>query len=158
MLALALTLAACGESENGAGGSFSSTLEFGDGTVQMQTAAGSQTLGVEVAQTAEQRQTGLMRRESLAADSGMIFLFESEQPANGVFWMYQTYVPLSIAFIMADSTIGTIRDMEPCPSPYPNSCPQYEAKVPFVAALEVNRGYFAQHSIGVGDRVTVTRN
>jgi uncharacterized membrane protein (UPF0127 family) len=157
---LPLVFAAC-ENKNTSetsGSLFVPVMEFAHGTVQLQTPTEAVTLGVEIAESDAQRQLGLMRRESLAADSGMIFLFETEQAASNVFWMYQTYVPLSIAFIMSDNTIGTIRDMEPCPSPYPQSCPYYEARVPFTAALEVNRGYFEKHGIGVGDKVSLTRN
>ncbi len=154
---LAFTITACDQNES-PGDAFVTAMEFDGGTVRIETATDTFTLGVEVAASDDQRRVGLMRRESLAADSGMIFLFQSEQDPDGVFWMYQTYVPLSIAFIGADSTIGSIRDMEPCPSPYPQSCPYYEARVPFVSALEVNRGWFRERGIEVGARVVLTGN
>jgi uncharacterized protein len=133
-------------------------IDFGAGTVWLETAADTFTLAVEVAETAEQRRVGLMRRTSLPEDSGMIFLFEEEQPADGVFWMYNTLIPLSIAFLGPDGVIGSIRDMEPCTSPYPQWCPNYAAGVPFDAALEVNRGYFERRGVGVGDRVVLRRH
>lgn len=132
-------------------------VSFDRGRVSITTDSGTHTLSVEVAESDQQRRLGLMRRESLAADSGMIFLFPSPQSATDVFWMFQTYIPLSIAFIGEDGRIGNIRDMEPCPSPYPQYCPNYEAGVPFVRALEVNRGWFAERGIGIGDLVTFER-
>jgi uncharacterized membrane protein (UPF0127 family) len=125
---LTLTFAACDRTEP-IGDSLDFATTFGGGTVEIQTATDTLTLGVEIAESDDQRRVGLMRRTSLAPDSGMIFLFQTEQAADGVFWMYQTLVPLSIAFIGADGTIGSIRDMEPCPSPYPQYCPNYEARV-----------------------------
>ncbi len=87
----------------------------------------------------------------------MIFIFQQEQPPDGVFWMYNTLIPLSIAFMDKDGTIGNIRQMEPCPSQYPQYCPNYEARVPYWSALEVNLGYFEEHGIGIGDRVVLER-
>ena len=63
--------------------------------------------------------------------------------------MFNTLIPLDIAFIGEDGTIGNIVPMEPCTSPYPQWCPGYTAGVPFRTALEVNRGYFAERGIGV---------
>lgn len=133
-------------------------VEFGTGSVEIESATGAIRLGVEVAESEAQRQRGLMERNSLHPDSGMIFLFSEEQPPEGVFWMYRTRIPLAIAFIGADGTIGSIREMEPCTSDYPQWCPNYEAGVPFTAALEANGGFFAEHGIGIGDRVAFTPN
>jgi uncharacterized protein len=132
-------------------------VTFGTGTVVIETGEESHTLDVEIAETDQQRRVGLMRRPSLPEEAGMIFLFEEEQPPEGVFWMFNTLIPLSIAFIGADGTIGSIREMEPCLSPYPQWCPNYAAGVPYVSALEVNSGYFATRGIGVGDRVSLVR-
>lgn len=131
-------------------------VDFGAGSVEIEADTAVVRLGVEVAESETQRQRGLMERTSLHPDSGMIFLFPEEQPPEGVFWMYRTRIPLAIAFIGADGTIGSIREMEPCTSDYPQWCPNYEAGVPFTAALEANGGFFAQRGISVGDRVTFT--
>ena len=132
-------------------------VQFSGGTVRIETGTDTFALEVEIAETESQRRMGLMHRTSLAADSGMIFLFQTEQAPENVFWMYNTLIPLSIAYMDAEGTIGSIRDMEPCTSPYPQYCPNYEARVPYWSALEVNRGYFEQHGIGVGDRVVLER-
>lgn len=137
--------------------SLSFAVQYGAGAVRIETETDTFRLGVEVAETESQRRNGLMHRTSLAADSGMIFIFQQEQPPDGVFWMYNTLIPLSIAFMDKDGTIGNIRQMEPCPSQYPQYCPNYEARVPYWSALEVNLGYFEEHGIGIGDRVVLER-
>lgn len=123
-------------------------IETGDDTVR---------IPIEIAETEAQRAFGLMRRPSLPADAGMLFVYPQEQPPEGSFWMFNTLIPLDIAFIGADGTIGSIVPMEPCTSPYPQWCPGYTAGVPFRSALEVNRGYFARQGIEVGDRVVLER-
>jgi uncharacterized protein len=154
---LAMTFAGCDRAEP-----ISETVEFTTafdyGTVTIESALDTFVVFVEIAESDEQRRLGLMRRSSLATDSGMVFLFPREQAADDVFWMYQTQIPLSIAFVDGDGRIGSIVDMEPCPSPYPQYCPYYPAGVPFLWALEVNRGYFAQRGIGVGDRIVLERD
>lgn len=133
-------------------------VQFDSGTVLLQTETDTLTLGVEVAETEQQRARGLMERETLAADSGMIFLFQQEQPPEEAFWMYRTLIPLSIAFIGSDGRIGSIVEMVPCEHDvYWQYCPNYAAGVPFQSALEVNRGYFPRHGISVGDRVILER-
>ena len=88
----------------------------------------------------------------------MVFLFRKEQPRGRPFWMYRTSLSLSIALLDSEWVIREIRDMEPCRSRLAIFCPRYEASVPFHAALEVNRGLFTRHGIGVGDRLTLDRS
>lgn len=129
-------------------------VEFGTGTAVLISQQGDTLpIGVEIAESPQQRALGLMHRSSLASDSGMVFLFPEEQPPEEVFWMYNTLIPLSIAFIDAQGRIGSIRHMEPCTSPFPQYCANYAAGVPFNSALEVNQGFFEQNNLGVGDRV-----
>ena len=157
LIAMLASLAIGCDSRESVADDFEFAVQFTGGTVRIETAADTFTLGVEIAETESQRRMGLMRRTSLAPDSGMIFLFQQEQAPENVFWMYNTLIPLSIAYMDAEGTIGSIRDMEPCASPYPQYCPNYEARVPYWSALEVNRGYFEQHGIGIGDRVVLER-
>jgi uncharacterized membrane protein (UPF0127 family) len=154
---LAVTVAGCEASDSNPE-PVEIVTTFEGGTARIETATDTFVLQVQIAQTDEQRRVGLMRRETLAPDSGMIFIFPREQSPQDVFWMYQTLIPLSIAFLDADGRIGSIRDMEPCPSPYPQYCPYYEATVSFLSALEVNRGYFTERGITVGDRVVLERD
>ena len=106
---------------------------------------GSSRLVAEVAATPASRTTGLMNRFSLRPDHGMLFIFESPQPQ--AFWMKNTYVPLSIAFIGADGRILNIDDM----------APRTETAHPSLGAalyaLEMKKGWFAERGIGAGDRV-----
>ena len=108
-------------------------------------AIGSHTLTAEIAATDAQRSTGLMHRFSLAPDSGMLFVFES--PRLRPFWMRNTYVALSIAFIDANGTIVNIEDMAPH-----DERPTWSS-VPVLYALEMRKGWFAQKGIAAGARV-----
>lgn len=111
-------------------------------------------LTVEVARTPAQRSRGLMAREALAEDAGMLFLYPRRQPPWGSFWMYRTRLPLDIAFLDATGRVAALHTMQPCDSADPGDCPSTQAGVPFRAALEVNAGYFAARGIAVGDCVT----
>ena len=133
-------------------------VQFATGVARIETATDTFVLAVEIAETEPQRRIGLMRRTSLAPDSGMIFIFQQQQSPQNVFWMYNTLIPLSIAYLDADGRIGNIRDMEPCTSPYSQYCPNYEARVPYWSAVEANVGYFAARGIGIGDRIVLERD
>ena len=100
---------------------------------------------VEIADTDAERQTGLWGRPTLAEDAGMLFVFDQEQPLS--FWMKDTLIPLSIAYISAEGRIVDIQDMPPLDeTPHPSAEPaQY--------ALEVNQGFFAERGVAVGDTV-----
>ena len=107
---------------------------------------------VEIAQTDEQRATGLMNRESLPDDAGMMFMYF--QPTTSGFWMKNTKIPLSIAFVGEDQTILKIMDMDPCTK---EPCRIYSPGVEYTAALEVNQGAFEEWGIEEGDTVTLLR-
>jgi uncharacterized membrane protein (UPF0127 family) len=109
-------------------------------------------IDAEVATSEGEQRLGLMFRETLAEDTGMLFIFEDETESG--FWMKDTLIPLSIAFIDSESRIVKILDMEPCRE---DPCPVYEPGVGYSAALEVNQGAFEEWGIEEGDRVTVTR-
>jgi len=101
---------------------------------------------VEVANSSEERQRGLMFREALPADEGMLFVFEREERLS--FWMKNTLIPLSIAFISRDGEIVDIQDMEPL-----DDRTFHRSAQPALYALEMNRGWFERHHVEVGDRV-----
>ncbi|TBH17469.1 DUF192 domain-containing protein [Thermus thermamylovorans] len=105
-------------------------------------------LRVEVADTPERQARGLMFREALAEDEGMVFLFPA--PTAGGFWMKNTLIPLSIAFFDREGMILRILDMEPCRA---DPCPVYHPGVIYQGALEVNQGWFARHGLTPGARV-----
>lgn len=101
----------------------------------------------EMALTAENRAQGLMFREKMAANEGMLFDFEG--PAQVCMWMKNTLIPLSVAFISTDGKIINIEDMKP------QSLESHCGKkgVPIRYALEMNVGWFKQKNIKPGMKV-----
>jgi hypothetical protein len=97
---------------------------------------------VWVADTSALRQRGLMGRELLPPDAGMVFVFEED--TGGGFWMKDTLIPLSIAFLDDSGQIVDILDMEPCRA---DPCPVYTPDATYRYALEANEGYFEDHGI-----------
>ena len=77
-------------------------------------------ISIEIASTPEQRTIGLMKRSSLAENSGMLFIFEDEQPRS--FWMKDTFIPLDIIFFDKNfAVVSYIKEMRPClEDPCPN--------------------------------------
>ena len=106
---------------------------------------GGHRLTAEVAATPETRATGLMNRFSLQPDHGMLFVFEAPQPLS--FWMKDTYVPLSIAFVDTRGRIVNIEDMRP-----QDESPHF-SKGLALYAIEMRQGWFAAKGIGAGDVV-----
>lgn len=102
-------------------------------------------LKVMVCQTPQSRQRGLMFKKSLPPDEGMLFVFPQE--GCHPFWMKNTYIPLSIAFINRDLEIIQIDEMEPLDTT------SHTPLGPILYALETNKGWFKSNGIKVGDRV-----
>jgi uncharacterized membrane protein (UPF0127 family) len=125
-------------------------------TVELTAADGStEVVRVRVAATPAQRRQGLMRVESLAPGTGMLFDFGGEE-RDGGFWMLDTPVPLELAYIR-DGEIVTIRQMEPCVDyEDPMECPAYPPDGTYDTALEVPQGWFEEHGITEGSRVEVS--
>ncbi|MDR1326064.1 MAG: DUF192 domain-containing protein [Treponema sp.] len=124
----------------------SGDIRFGSTELSVETAAGvSIPISVEIAIDNEQRAQGLMNRKSLEDGKGMIFVFDRDQIMS--FWMKNTLIPLSIAFISSDGRILEIHDMEPLDlnSTRSNRSARY--------ALEVPQGWFSRAGISVGDHV-----
>jgi uncharacterized protein len=134
-------------------GATTEALALREATARIVTDADTVHLRVEIAETQAQRAYGLMDRDELPPDAGMIFTYGEVQPADAGFWMFRTRIPLDIAYLGEDGEILTILEMDPCPSPSPQWCPTYQPGMPYHAALEVNRGYFQAHGVGPGDRV-----
>ncbi|WP_111414035.1 DUF192 domain-containing protein [Billgrantia lactosivorans] len=111
-------------------------------------------LEVELARTPAERRRGLMERDHLDADAGMLFLYEEVQSSRAGFWMYRTRIPLDIAFLDAAGRIVALHTMQPCPSRSPYDCPVTVAGAAYHAALEVNAGYFEARGIEEGDCVS----
>ena len=105
-------------------------------------------LYVDVAETAEARRKGLMGVEKLPADEGMAFVFD--EPTRSTFWMKDTLIPLSIAFVDGNGRVIDVRDMQPCEA---DPCPTYGIDEPYVLAIEANLGWFDEAGVEVGDHV-----
>ena len=103
-------------------------------------------LTIELATTPEARTCGLSLRDSLPANRGMLFVYA--EPEILTFWMKNTRMPLSIAFIDADGRVVSIQKMNPFPT-----TTVYASPVPALYALEVNQGWFEENEVNVGDVV-----
>jgi uncharacterized membrane protein (UPF0127 family) len=128
------------------------TVTFPHGTAVIRTPARTVQVRVEIAETAEQHERGLMGRRALAPNSGMAFLWQSD--VRGQFWMKDTSIPLSIAFWDKHGRILRIIDMAPCRR---DPCKVYDPRVAFRGALEVNRGAFARWGVRPGAFVAIRR-
>jgi uncharacterized membrane protein (UPF0127 family) len=104
---------------------------------------------VEVARTPEERNLGLMGRKHLGKDEGMLFIFEAEDYHS--FWMKNTLIPLSIAFIDKDRRIVWMTDMKP------QTLDSHVPPKPILFALEMNKGWFSKNGIKVGDVVKFSK-
>ena len=109
-------------------------------------AAGMHQIDAQVAQTDEQRATGLMWRKQMPQHEGMLFAFE--QPSRQCFWMKDTLLPLSAAFIDDDGTIVNIADMQP------RSLDSHCSAKPVRYVLEMNQGWFDKKGIKPGARLS----
>jgi len=97
----------------------------------------------EVAKTPQERAKGLMGRKHLGPQEGMLFIFENED--YHAFWMKDTLIPLSIAFIDKEGRIVRITDMKPLTSE------SHSPPAPILYALEMKKGWFSANGIKVGD-------
>ncbi len=127
VLALANTTSGCASS-----GMRTIRVTIGDATVK-----------AELAETEGQRQRGLMYRQKLGTNRGMMFVYDDEQIRS--FWMKNTYIPLSVAFIADDGRIVQITDMQP------RSLDSHSSIRRCRYVLEVNQGWFDEHGVEVGD-------
>lgn len=113
---------------------------------------------LEVAEDYAHRQIGLMGRQALEQNAGMLFIYQQPQSSDHGFWMYRTRIHLDIAYLDANGVIGSIRTMAPCSSGNPGNCPVYPAGFGFTQAVEMNKGFFAEHHITTGDRLVTGKH
>lgn len=143
-----LYLAAC--TEKPARSEDERILSFDSADVRITSDRDTVTVRAELALSSEQKTLGLMERQRLAENAGMLFVYDSTQSPEAGFWMYRTRLPLDIAFIDSAGVIRAILVMLPCETTIPQGCPTYPPKVPYRYALEVNSGFFQAHAITVG--------
>jgi uncharacterized protein len=110
--------------------------------------AGMHVIKAEVARTDSERATGLMHRREMPQHEGMLFVFE--QPNVQCFWMKNTLLPLSVAYLADDGTVVNIADMQPL------SLDSHCSAKPVRYALEMNQGWFAKRGIKPGYKLTGT--
>jgi uncharacterized membrane protein (UPF0127 family) len=107
--------------------------------------AGFHNISAEVAQTPEERATGLMYRESMPPNHGMLFVFE--RPGQQCFWMKNTLLPLDVAFVADDGSIVNIERMKP------STLDAHCSTKPVRFVLEMNDGWFEKRAIPAGFRL-----
>jgi hypothetical protein len=107
---------------------------------------------VDVASKAFERTRGLMFRESLPPDRGMLFI--NPQPGKYPYFMYQVQFPIDIIWLDKNRLITEIApDTPPCSETSASKCPTYGGNQPSLYVLELNAGMAAKHNLSVGDRV-----
>ena len=120
---------------------------------------------VEVALTGQQKQQGLMCRETLDDGTGMLFPYDS--PSSGGYWMYNTYMPLEILYIAPDGAVVSVSSMAPCPRQEAESKSRWQSRCaaessgyrpagPYIAALELPEGWLESKGFDIADAVGVT--
>ena len=117
----------------------------GEGNRFVQLSIKGKKIRAEVARTEEEKSRGLMFRDKLGPDEGMLFIYEREEFLS--FWMKNTPLPLSIAFIDPRGKIVDIQDMEPF------TLRTHTSARPALYALEMNKGWFKKNGIRVGNVV-----
>lgn len=129
-----LTLAACSD----------------DSRLVLHTGSGDHVFTVELVDTSETRARGLMYRQELAADAGMLFDFKEERPVS--FWMQNTFIPLDMIFIGSDGVVKTIHERA-----RPHDTTSIPSGVPVQFVLEIPGGRSAELDLEPGDTVTHSR-
>ena len=107
--------------------------------------AGMHQIDAQIAQTPDQRATGLMHRKEMPQHEGMLFAFE--RPSIQCFWMKDTLLPLSAAFVADDGTVVNIADMKPL------ALDSHCSDKPVRYVLEMNQGWFARKGVKPGSRL-----
>ena len=115
------------------------------GLWRVKLSAGMHLIDAQLARTPEQREIGLMYRAEMPTQEGMLFQFE--EPAVQCFWMKNTLLPLTAAFVADDGRIVNLVDMKP------QTTDSHCSKEPVRYVLEMNQGWFAKHGIEAGSRL-----
>ncbi len=111
----------------------------------------NKTIDVEIADTPTKRARGLMYRQSLKDGTGMLFVFDFEEPLS--FWMKNTFIPLNIGYFDKNKTLIDIQEMKPVESEMVENPPSYPSAGPAQYALEVPPNWFAKNKIKIGAKL-----
>lgn len=118
-------------------------------TATFQTKTGPVALTIETADDPQERETGLMYRETMPEDQGMLFVFDSEVPLT--FWMKNTLIPLDMVFLdSVKKVVHIARDVQPCKA---DPCPLTPSQAAAKYVIETNAGWTAKNGVNEGDRV-----
>ncbi len=151
LAALLLAAAGCGGGDAPAGGTDTAAVDAASDTAGglaprlTELRVGGETVRVEIADDPEERRRGLMHRDSLPEDTGMLFVYSEERTLS--FWMRNTRIPLDIAYVDQRGVIVDVQTMSP------QSDRLYESAAPAMYALEMEAGWFEEHGVSVGDRI-----
>lgn len=124
-----------------------------EATVTFNAPEGDASFKCEIADTSSERATGLMDREELGSDEGMLFVFESTQ--NVTFWMKNTLIPLDIVFIDESGLVVNIEEANPQPGASDADLIRYSSDRPIKWVLEINQGLCETNGIASGTRVVM---
>ena len=113
---------------------------------RIELSAGMHRIEAQVAQTAQERQTGLMHRKEMPAQEGMLFIFD--QPGQQCFWMKNTLLPLTAAFVADDGTIVNLADMKP------QTEDSHCSAKPVRYVLEMHKGWFDKRALKAGTKLS----
>jgi uncharacterized protein len=122
-------------------------------SVMISNSEGSKEVKVEIADSLEERALGLMFREFLDDDEGMLFIFEDEDYLS--FWMKNTLIPLDMIFISEDFEIVDIKQAVPCRE---DPCISYKTLEPAKYVLEVNGNFTIKNNIKIGNKILFNFN
>jgi hypothetical protein len=120
-----------------------------DQTLQIKTKTDTYDISIEIADSPEEQTLGLMWREDLPENKGMLFVYEKEDRPN--FWMKNMEISLDILFINSDLKINHIEhDVQPCKT---EKCERYNSPVPVQYVLELKSGFAEKYGVEIGDEV-----
>lgn len=115
---------------------------------------------LEQASDALEHRFGLMERtaDTLPEDAGMLFIYQVDRGPRAGFWMYNTLIPLDIAWLDENGVIVAMDTMEPCKTESARQCPSWIPGVPHRDVLEMNAGFFERHHVELGDKLVADLN
>ncbi|MFL1405155.1 DUF192 domain-containing protein [Marinobacter sp. M1N3S26] len=120
----------------------------------------SEAIPVKLEQAIEplQHRFGLMERTSLPDNGGMLFVYQENRGPRAGFWMYNTLIPLDIAWLDEDGVIVAMDTMVPCETESATQCPSWIPGVGHRNVLEMNADFFEENHVNIGDRLITNLN
>ena len=153
LMLVVLTLSACAHARTATEPVPNPSVDLPTGNLTIARSGGAElSLHVQIAETPQSREQGLMGVKKMPDQVGMAFLFG--EPTSTAFWMKDTLIPLDIAFWDSKGRIVTTFTMTPCRT---DSCPVYQPATTYVSSVEMNAGLLAARGVKAGDTVTLTR-